>query len=190
MEKVNGHAPFSSRKSWITATRSFLFERQCSVFWGDLAIKTPFLATGEWQCSVFFERFSAFSARLNGYAPYFFQFHAGYSAHKWWIKPLRVGGHAPFSPLLPFIFIRYYSSLFSFSLRYSIALQSKTKRSSIEHLSNIYRRPIEHLSKTYRRPIEVIIRQFYFIPLHCLSVAPYFPNFTVFTFEPEEMVRR
>ena len=118
-----------------------------------------------------------------------------------WIKPLRVGGHAPFSPLLPFIFIRYYSSLFSFSLRYSFALQSKTKRSSIEDkakfyrtsiedLSNIYRRPIEHLSKTYRRPIEVIIRQFYFIPLHCLSFAPYFPNFTVLTFEPEEMVRR
>ena len=67
---------------------------------------------------------------------------------------------------------------------------SKTYRRPIEDLSKTYRRPIEDLSKTYRRPIEVIIRQFYFIPLHCLSVAPYFPNFTVFTFEPEEMVRR
>ena len=67
---------------------------------------------------------------------------------------------------------------------------SNIYRRPIEHLSKTYRRPIEDLSKTYRRPIEVIIRQFYFIPLHCLSVAPYFPNFTVFTFEPEEMVRR
>ena len=67
---------------------------------------------------------------------------------------------------------------------------SKTYRTSIEDLSKTYRRPIEDLSNIYRRPIEVIIRQFYFIPLHCLSVAPYFPNFTVFTFEPEEMVRR
>ena len=71
-----------------------------------------------------------------------------------WIKPLRVGGYAPFSPLLPFIFIRYYSSLFSFSLRYSIALQSKTKRSSIEDKAKFYRTSIEHLSKTYRTSIE------------------------------------
>ena len=139
--------------------------------------------------------------KVNGHAPFFSNFMPVFQLTSGWIKPLRVGGHAPFSPLLPFIFIRYYSSLFSFSLRYSFALQSKTKRSSIEHLSKTYRRPIEDLSKTYRRPIEdlsniyrrpieVIIRQFYFIPLHCLSVTPYFPNFTVFTFEPEEMVRR
>ena len=67
---------------------------------------------------------------------------------------------------------------------------SNIYRRPIEDLSKTYRRPIEDLSNIYRRPIEVIIRQFYFIPLHCLSVTPYFPNFTVFTFEPEEMVRR
>ena len=128
--------------------------------------------------------------KVNGHAPFFSNFMSVFQLTSGWIKPLRVGGHAQFSALLPFIFIRYYSSLFSFSLRYSFALQSKTKRSSIEHLSKTYRTSIEDLSKTYRRPIEVIIRQFYFIPLHCLSVAPYFPNFTVFTFEPEEMVRR
>src|SRR5574344_551535 len=129
----------------------------------------------------FFERFSAFSAIFNGYAPFFDNFMSVFQLTSGWIKPLRVGGHAQFSALLPFIFIRYYSSLFSFRLRYSFALQSKTKRSSIEHLSKTYRtsiedlsktyrrpiedlsktyrRPIEDLSKTYRRPIEVIIRQ-------------------------------
>ena len=71
----------------------------------------------------------------------------------------------PHTLLLPFIFIRYYSSLFSFNLRYFFAFHSMPKRSSIEEkakfyrresevLSNIYRRPIEHLSKTYRTSIE------------------------------------
>ncbi len=92
--------------------------------------------------------------KVNGHAPFFSNFMPVFQLTSGWIKPLRVGGHAQFSALLPFIFIRYYSSLFSFSLRYSFALQSKTKRSSIEHLSKTYRRPIEDLSKTYRRPIE------------------------------------
>ena len=60
----------------------------------------------------------------------------------------------PHTLLLPFIFIRYYSSLFSFNLRYFFAFHSMPKRSSIEEKAKFYRTSIEDLSKIYRRPIE------------------------------------
>ena len=60
----------------------------------------------------------------------------------------------PHTLLLPFIFIRYYSSLFSFNLRYFFAFHSMPKRSSIEEKAKFYRTSIEDLSKTYRRSIE------------------------------------
>ena len=53
---------------------------------------------------------------------------------------------APHTLLLPFIFIRYYSSLFSFNLRYFFAFHSMPKRSSIEEKAKFYRTSIEHLS--------------------------------------------
>ena len=186
MEKVNGHAPFSSRKSWITATRPFLFERQCSVFWGDLAIKTPFLATGESQCSDFLSDFQHFRRYLTDMLHFltiscrFFSSQVGGLNRSEWVDML---SFLHFFLLSSFVIIPHCSRL-------AFATPLLCNRRQSEVLSNIYRRPIEDLSNIYRRPIEVIIRQFYFIPLHCLSVAPYFPNFTVFTFEPEEMVRR
>ena len=90
-----------------------------------------------------------------------------------WIKPLRVCGHVPFSPLLPFIFIRYYSSLFSFSLRYSFACN----RRQSEVLSNIYRRPIEHLSNIYRRPIEDLSKAY---RVNHTAIIIYTPTLFVF----------
>ena len=46
------------------------------------------------------------SGKVNGYAPFFSRFQAYFQLKSGWIEPLRVGGHAPFSPfLLNFFFI-------------------------------------------------------------------------------------
>ena len=131
--------------------------------------------------------------KVNGHAPFFsnfmpvIQLTRGGLNRSEWVDMLRF---RHFFLLSSFVIIPHYSRLtFATPLlcnRRQSEVLSKTKRSSIEHLSKTYRRPIEDLSKTYRGDHTAIL----FIPLHCLSVAPHFPNFTVFTFEPEEMVRR
>ena len=154
MEKVNGHAPFSSRKSWITATRSFLFERQCSVFWGDLAIKTPFLATGESQCSDFLSDFQHFRRYLTDMLHFltiscrFFSSQVGGLNRSEWVDML---SFLHFFLLSSFVIIPHCSRL-------AFATPLLCNRRQSEVLSNIYRRPIEDLSKTYRTSIEDLSR--------------------------------
>ena len=64
----------------------------------DLAIKNTILATGERQCSIFSSDFQRFRRYWTDMLRFQSRFSAVLRFKSGWIKPLRMGGHAPFSP--------------------------------------------------------------------------------------------
>ena len=98
MEKVNGHAPFFGRKSLDNSDSFFPLWTDMLRFLCDLAIKNTILATGERTCSVFSNDFQRFRRYWTDMLRFLCRFWAVFRFKSGWIKPLRVGGHAPFSP--------------------------------------------------------------------------------------------
>ena len=78
--KVNGYAPFSGSGLTSRGNR----ERIYSVFLAQVI--------GHQQISLSY---------VNGNAPFSMRFQADFLLTSGWIRPLRVGGHAPFSPISP-----------------------------------------------------------------------------------------
>ena len=98
MEKVNGHAPFFGCKSLDNSDSFFPMWTAMLRFLYDFGIHHTSLTTGERQCSVFSSDFQRFRRYWTDMLRFLDQFQADFQLTSGWIRPLRVGGHAPFSP--------------------------------------------------------------------------------------------
>ena len=90
---------FSVASHWITATRFFLCERQCSVFCTISVFIIPLSQQVNGNAPFFRAIFSVLGDIERIYAPFFFlPISSRLSAHKW-VDWTALSGYAPFSPV-------------------------------------------------------------------------------------------